>query len=72
MNMRQAMIWTNKPDPGRTEAAETVCHDVLLRVKQDSHNYTFWCQNIANSKFSIPQVIALCQVQQQKSFTATS
>ena len=38
MIMWQAMIWTNKPDPGRTEAAETVCRDVLLRVKQDSHN----------------------------------
>ena len=42
MIMRQAMIWNNKPDPGQTEAVETVRRDVWLRVKQDSHNYTYW------------------------------
>ena len=53
MIMRQAMIWTNKPDPGQTEATEIVHQNVLLRVKQDNDNYTYWSQNIANSKFSI-------------------
>ena len=55
MIMRQAMIWTNKPDPGRTEATETVCRDGLLCIKQDSQSYTYWSQNIAKSTFSIHQ-----------------
>ena len=36
--------------PGRTEAAETVCRDVVLRVKQDSHNYTYWSQSHSELK----------------------
>ena len=39
MIIRQAMIWINMPDPGRTEAAETVSRDITTRKTRQSQLY---------------------------------